>query len=450
MLSGLPVSRFARWAVALDTFLILGTLGLSARLAWRVDQASVLPDLLRHWKGATAIVLSVHLLVFYVFELYSVELDFRRGRNLLRVVAAVAIASAIVASLSFLVPRWGFHRSLFVLQAASLAAAAAVSRAWLLSALARSSPRDASVHLALREAPQEVISGLREHPERRIRLAGTIDSTAAPASWPERVRSLGARHVLVTGIESLTPEGTAALLALKRDGIEVLDTVDVFQKITGRIPIELVGDLYFLRRPAFTTTQSGVSQNLLRVLDVVGASLILALSLPLWIIAVVGISLTMPGPVFFTQRRTGLLGRPFTIYKFRSMPPDAERDGPQWSQPGDLRATPFGRFIRRTRIDELPQLLNVLRGDMSLVGPRPERPEFVERLIEQIPHYALRFQVKPGLTGWAQVSFRYGSSLEDTRVKLSYELYYVQERSLLLYVVILLKTIPTVLFKPGS
>ena len=112
--------------------------------------------------------------------------------------------------------------------------------------------------------------------------------------------------------------------------------------------------------------------------------------------------------------------------------------------------TPFGRFLRRTSIDELPQLWNVLRGDMSLVGPRPERPEFVARLVEQLPYYALRFQVKPGVTGWAQVSFRYGSSVDDTRVKLSYDLYYVQERSLLLYVVILLKTVATVLFKPGS
>lgn len=450
MLSGLNVSRFARWALALDTFLILGTLGVAAQLAWQADRGSVLPDLMRHWKGATLLVLGVHLLVFYVFELYSAELDFRRGRNLLRVVAAVAVASGVVASLSFLVPRWGFHRSLFVLQAGGLAIAASLSRAVLLSALARTRLADASVHLALREAPQEVITGLRDHPERRFRLAGTIDSLDPPESWARIVRGCDARHILVTGLDALTPEGTKALLALKHEGVEVHDTADVFQSIAGRIPVEVVDDLYFLRRPAFTTSRRGVSPNLLRVLDVIGASALLLLSLPLSLLATAGILLTMGRPVLFAQRRTGELGRPFTIYKFRSMRTDAERDGPQWSQPGDMRVTAFGRFLRRTRIDELPQLWNVLRGDMSLVGPRPERPEFVERLAEQLPYYSLRFQVKPGLTGWAQVSFRYGSSVDDTRVKLSYELYYVQERSLLLYVVILLKTIPTVLFKPGS
>jgi lipopolysaccharide/colanic/teichoic acid biosynthesis glycosyltransferase len=407
----------------------------SAALAWRVTHASLLPDLLRDWKGATAVVLGVHLLVFYVFELYSVELDFRRGRNVLRVLGAVAVASAVVASLSFIVPRWSFHRSLFVLHALSLGALVALSRVWVWSTLADRAPPEASVHIDLRGTPAEVLDVGRDVP---------------PSEWAALVKGCDAQHVLVSGIDALSSEGAAALLALKRDGVEVHETADVYQQVVGRIPVEMVDDLYFLRRPTFTTAGHGVWLNLLRVLDVLGALLLLILSLPLWIVAAVGIAVTMPGPVLFSQLRVGEQGKPFTIYKFRSMRVDAERDGPQWSRPGDDRVTPFGRFLRRTRIDELPQLWNVLRGDMSLVGPRPERPEFVARLVEQIPYYALRFQVKPGVTGWAQVSFRYGSSVDDTRVKLSYDLYYVQERSLLLYVVILLKTVATVLFKPGS
>ena len=450
MLPGLPIGRFARWIVLLDALLILAAVTASAALAWRVTHASLLPDLLRDWKGATAVVLGVHLLVFYVFELYSVELDFRRGRNVLRVLGAVAVASAVVASLSFIVPRWSFHRSLFVLHALSLGALVALSRVWVWSTLVDRAPPEASVHIDLRGTPAEVLDALRDHPERRFRLARDVGRDVEPSAWAALVKGCEAQHVLVSGIDALTPDGAAALLALKRDGVEVHETADVYQQVVGRIPVEMVDDLYFLRRPAFTTSGHGVWLNLLRVLDVLGALLLLTLSLPLWILAVVGIALTMPGPVLFSQLRVGEQGRPFTIYKFRSMRVDAERDGPQWSRPGDDRVTPFGRFLRRTRIDELPQFWNVLRGDMSLVGPRPERPEFVARLVEQLPYYALRFQVKPGVTGWAQVSFRYGSSVDDTRVKLSYDLYYVQERSLLLYVVILLKTVATVLFKPGS
>jgi lipopolysaccharide/colanic/teichoic acid biosynthesis glycosyltransferase len=129
---------------------------------------------------------------------------------------------------------------------------------------------------------------------------------------------------------------------------------------------------------------------------------------------------------------------------------DAEKDGPRWATQNDDRVTPFGRFLRRTRIDELPQLWNVLRGDMSLVGPRPERAVFVSQLSREVPYYALRFQIRPGLTGWAQVNYRYGASVDDTRVKLSYDLFYIQGRSLSLFAVTLLKTVQTVLFKPGS
>ena len=420
-------------------------------VAWRVAHAAVLPDLLRDWKGATALAVSVHLLVFYVFELYSVELDFRRGRNLLRVAGAVAVASAIVASLGFIVPRWSFHRSLFALHAISLGGLVGLSRLWLARLLANRTPRDAAVLLSLRDPPNDVRDTILAHPERRFRVARTIHrDIAEPTTWRAAAKDCDARHVLVCGMDTLSPEDSAVLLQLKSEGVEVHDVTDVYQHLAGRIPIEMIGDLYFLRRPAFTTERQGVTMNLLRLLDVLGALVILTLSLPLWALAVGGIVLTMPGPVFFAQERVGKGGRPFTLYKFRSMRPDAERNGAQWSIPGDGRVTRWGRFLRRTRIDELPQLWNVLRGDMSLVGPRPERPVFVAMLTEQIPYYALRFQVKPGLTGWAQVSFRYGSTVDDTRIKLAYDLYYVQERSLLLYVVILLKTIPTVLFKPGS
>jgi lipopolysaccharide/colanic/teichoic acid biosynthesis glycosyltransferase len=162
------------------------------------------------------------------------------------------------------------------------------------------------------------------------------------------------------------------------------------------------------------------------------------------------IKLDSPGPVLYRQERAGLRDRRFTLCKFRSMRVDAERLGPVWASQHDPRITRVGSFIRKVRIDELPQLINVLRGEMSLVGPRPERPHFVAQLASSIPYYSCRSLVKPGLTGWAQVNYPYGASIEDARMKLSYDLYYVKHRSLLLDVLILFSTVRVVLFQEGA
>jgi lipopolysaccharide/colanic/teichoic acid biosynthesis glycosyltransferase len=166
---------------------------------------------------------------------------------------------------------------------------------------------------------------------------------------------------------------------------------------------------------------------------------------------VLAVKIDSPGPMLYRQQRVGQFGRPFTLFKFRSMAADAEAGGdPLWAQRHDPRVTRVGRFIRGTRIDELPQLVNVLRGEMSLVGPRPERPHFVEQLDRAIPFYRQRAYVKPGVTGWAQINFPYGASVEDAREKLSYDLYYVKHRSVLLDAFILLATIRVVLLREGA
>jgi exopolysaccharide biosynthesis polyprenyl glycosylphosphotransferase len=181
------------------------------------------------------------------------------------------------------------------------------------------------------------------------------------------------------------------------------------------------------------------------------ASVGLLLVAPILPLVAIAIRLTSPGPVLYSQRRVGKDGKPFTIYKFRSMRINAEAaSGAVWSQPGDPRVTPMGRFLRRTRIDELPQLWNVLKGDMSFVGPRPERPEFVEDLSRQIPFYGQRHAVRPGLTGWAQVRHRYGSSVDDSQEKLQYDLFYIKHMSTTFDLFIVLETIKTVLVRGGS
>ena len=188
-----------------------------------------------------------------------------------------------------------------------------------------------------------------------------------------------------------------------------------------------------------------------RAFDII-ASLVL-LSLTWWIMLLAALAIVVEDgmPVLFRQERVGRYGQGFHVLKFRSMRTDAEKDGvAHWAQSNDPRVTRVGRFIRKTRIDELPQLFNVLRGEMSLVGPRPERPSFVEQLTEQIPYYAIRHSVKPGLTGWAQVRFSYGASLADARRKLQFDLYYVKNHSLVLDLQILVETVRVVLFGEGA
>jgi exopolysaccharide biosynthesis polyprenyl glycosylphosphotransferase len=183
----------------------------------------------------------------------------------------------------------------------------------------------------------------------------------------------------------------------------------------------------------------------------VSALILLVLTLPLMLLTALLVKLESPGPVFYSQERVGLNGRVFKVVKFRSMRNDAEKDGvPRWATAGDSRVTRIGRILRKVRIDELPQLFCVLKGDMSMVGPRPERPYFVDQLVQDIPFYAVRHSVKPGVTGWAQVSYHYGASKEDTVEKLQYDLYYVKNHSLFLDVVVLFETIGVVLTGSGA
>jgi exopolysaccharide biosynthesis polyprenyl glycosylphosphotransferase len=187
-----------------------------------------------------------------------------------------------------------------------------------------------------------------------------------------------------------------------------------------------------------------------RALDVIGSLLLLAFALPLLLLVAFLIKVDSNGPVLYRQSRVGLHGRIFTMLKFRSMRVDAEVAGPCWATDRDPRMTRIGAFIRATRLDEVPQLLNVLRGEMSLVGPRPERPHFVQQLAAIIPRYNERTHVLPGITGWAQINYPYGASVEDARAKLAFDLFYINNRALLLDLRILLRTIPVVLLRIGA
>jgi exopolysaccharide biosynthesis polyprenyl glycosylphosphotransferase len=217
----------------------------------------------------------------------------------------------------------------------------------------------------------------------------------------------------------------------------------------GRIDLDMLDAGEWLKTPGFSA--GPLTAALKRLSDITVGLALLLLTLPLMVITILAIKADSTGSVFYRQERVGQFDKPFTLLKFRSMTADAEAGGdPVWAQRNDPRVTRVGRFIRATRIDELPQLVNVLAGEMSLVGPRPERPHFVEQLSRAIPFYSQRSYVKPGVTGWAQINFPYGASVEDAREKLAYDLYYVKNRSLLLDVAVLISTVRVVLFGEGA
>lgn len=237
------------------------------------------------------------------------------------------------------------------------------------------------------------------------------------------------------------------LLECKLRGLRILDLPAFFERQTGILPLESINASWMIFAEGFTT---GSLRDLVkRLFDLlVSASFLLVFS-PLMLLTALLIRLESKGPVFYTQERVGQFGKPFTIFKFRSMRTDAEKDGVVWARKNDDRTTRVGRFIRRTRIDELPQVMNVFLGQMSFVGPRPERPYFVNELAAQIPYYHARHSVKPGITGWAQVRFSYGASVEDAMNKLQYDLYYVKNHGLFLDFMILLQTVQVVVTGKG-
>ncbi len=220
-----------------------------------------------------------------------------------------------------------------------------------------------------------------------------------------------------------------------------------YESITGKIPVSLISERWFLGNFAEINKQN--FEKIKRAADVALALAFAPAAIAVLPFAAAAIKLNGKGPVFYRQKRAGKNGKVFEIIKFRSMVADAEKEGARWAEEGDRRITFVGNILRKTRIDELPQILNVLRGELSFVGPRPERPEFVKELEEKIPHYSMRHLVKPGLTGWAQINFPYGASVKDAMEKLQYDLYYIKNRSIPLEIVILLKTILVVLSRKG-
>ena len=245
------------------------------------------------------------------------------------------------------------------------------------------------------------------------------------------------------------PKLTGKLLQYKLEGLQYYNYLEFYETYENKLPISHLSPKWFLENTGFEIYHNNFNLKAKRLLDLFFAMLIGIFAAPVIILAAIIVKLESKGPVFFIQERIGEGNRKFNIVKFRSMTTDAEKDGPQWASKNDNRVTKFGKIMRATRIDELPQLWNVLRGEMSFVGPRPEREFFIQQLEKEIPYYNLRHTVKPGLTGWAQVMYPYGASVEDAYRKLQYDLYYIKHHSIPFDVKVLLKTVTIVIFGKG-
>lgn len=255
-------------------------------------------------------------------------------------------------------------------------------------------------------------------------------------------------------VVSLSPSGwsqelTDELMIARFRGKEILNLSQFFEEIEKKVPVDFLSQEWFIFEKGFDLFHNPLGLRVKRILDLFLALILLGLTWPVILIFSILIKLESKGPAFYSQIRTGLNDREFLIFKLRSMVTDAEKQGAQWAKSNDSRVTRMGRFIRLTRIDELPQLWNVIKGDMSFIGPRPERPEFNIDLEKKIPFYRLRHLVRPGITGWAQVMYAYGASVEDSKQKLQFDLYYIKNFSFILDTVIIFKTIRVVLFGKG-
>lgn len=308
----------------------------------------------------------------------------------------------------------------------------------------------------------EIVERIRQEHELGFRIAGFIDDAHEAGSTILDVPVLGKVAELPAIASQLRPDRIVVglverrnslpvyqLLDLRFSGIHIEDVTTTYETVFGRVATRTL-------RPSqlIFSTELGASRWSLQLQKVYSAliGLIgLIVASPLMLLTVILVKLTSTGPALYKQRRVGLNGSTFTVYKFRSMVIDAEKKtGAVWATRNDPRITPVGKFIRKTRLDELPQLFNVLKGEMVIVGPRPERPEFVKTLSEQIPFYPHRHSVKPGLTGWAQINYKYGETLEDTIVKLEYDLYYIKNLSMSLDLYIMFNTIKTMVLTRGA
>lgn len=419
------------------------------------DQVQSLPGIV--------LISSIYLSTFFLAELYDTEASFKSPKYIFRFLAALSIAGVIVAGLLYLAPplRPDARGILFI----NTALVGILTYSWRL--LFRSAFRDSferqkkilvvgatpsgkALYDAIKRASVFKVVGFIDdgpHEQDALNSPGVIGSSK---DFAEIVKKQKVDVVVIAIMRLKNQELLKDLTHCKMKGLEVYDMPGFYEELTGKVPVEHISDFWFINSPISGVKRSIYNKKIKRVLDIICSTLGLLAGLPAIIITSIAIKLESDGPILYRQTRVGIHGKTFHVFKFRSMKFNAEKNGAVWAKEKDDRVTKVGKIIRKFRIDETPQMWNVLKGEMSFLGPRPERPEFVEILKDKIPYFSLRFSIKPGITGWAQVNYPYGSSEKDALEKLQYDLFYIKNLSPLLDFHILFKTIKVVLFGRGG
>ncbi|HEY3886015.1 MAG TPA: TIGR03013 family XrtA/PEP-CTERM system glycosyltransferase [Vicinamibacterales bacterium] len=404
-------------------------------------------------------------LCLYYADLYDLRSITDRRDLFMRIVQALGGTSLLLALVYFWVPKLIIGRGVFMVAALLVISVVTGWRLGFEWLSRRMSPRERWLLVGTSAA---AVTLTRELFERRqelgIEIIGFVDPDPMKVGQPvlnpgvigtiedipSIVRARGVDRVIVSLADARGKLPMDKLLEMKLDGdVSFAHLPTVYEDYTGKIAVENLRPSWLIFSEGFRKTRLLRAGK--RALDIAAAGVGLVVAAPFLLLVGLLVRLTSPGPALYHQQRVGQHGRIFIVHKFRSMRTDAEaKTGAVWATANDSRVTGFGRFMRRSRIDELPQLWNVLKGDMSFVGPRPERPEFVASLVEQIPFYGLRHAVRPGLTGWAQVRYTYGASVEDALEKLQYDLFYIKHVTIALDLFIMFMTLKTVLLRKGA
>ncbi len=451
---------FRHYVSGLALVLFMGDLAVICAAAYLTELSAVWPGYGPFALRTLEITLVISF-ILYLGDFYNPRQVLARREMMARILTCLVIAAMVVATVGFAIPPLRLSRSAFLQVFLLTTPGLMLWRAALLGAWSQQQMTLRVLVLGTGQVAR-LIADLQPTSARPFRIIGFLDDAPGAADMlPDGQLLLGKVQDLDSLVEETRPDivviaqldrrgcfPTKALLECRLRGIRVEDWPTFYEKAEGKILVTAVRPSWLIFSDGFVKTPR--TEIIKRLFDVSLALAGLVLSFPLMLLAAIAVKAESPGPIFYRQPRLGKNGCVFILNKFRSMRQDAERDtGPVWSGHRDPRITRVGRVLRRTRLDELPQLFNVLVGHMSFIGPRPERPEFVTELQKEVPYYMERLAVKPGLTGWAQVKYQYGSSVDDAVEKLQYDLYYIKNLSLFLDLVIILNTVQVVLFARG-
>jgi exopolysaccharide biosynthesis polyprenyl glycosylphosphotransferase len=395
------------------------------------------------------IIFIIWLIVFYIGGLYDLRklhnnIDFLKTLSL-----CLGVNAALAVFLFYLVPDFGIApKTNLLIFIVIFAVIEILWRRFLNRLTALGEAPNKVLMVGTTPVAEEIKLVVRNSPQLGYEIKVQMDEQTAyssPEKIKEAVRQEGINLIIIPRKLKHQPALTATLYELFGSGVLVNDLANFYESIMRKVPLADVEETWFLENIA---GQVNFYDPLKRASEFIGAVLIGLVLLPIEILIAIIVILTSRGPMIYKQVRVGEKGKEFTLYKFRTMRTDAEKHGAQWASQNDARATLFGKFLRKTHLDELPQLWNIIRGDLSFVGPRPERPEFVQMLEKKIPYYEARLFIKPGVTGWAQINYHKDTTTEDVFEKLQYDIYYLKNRSPILDWAIVLKTLKSIFVDP--